>query len=311
MTTRRQFVHQTAALSAGALLGASLQGAGDAPLPIVDTHQHLWDLKKFKLPWIEKGSPLQRNYLMSDYLQEARGLNIVKTLYMEVDVDPSQQQAEAEYVIELCKRADTPMVGAIISGRPAEARFARYIRQFRDSAYIKGVRQVLHGTAPKGFCLKKEFLAGIRLLGELGMSFDLCMRPTELLDAAQLADACPDTQFILDHCGNGPVQGEHTQWQRDMTAIAKRKNVVCKVSGIVAGAKPKTWIPEDLAPLLTHTLQVFGPDRVLFGGDWPVCTKTATLRAWVEALKVVVKDRPRDEQHKLFYDNAVRYYRLS
>ncbi len=303
---RREFVGGVLAMTA-----AGTAKDEDA-LPIVDTHQHLWDLGKFRLPWVQKGSSLARNYLMSDYLDAARGLNVVKTVYMEVDVDPAQQDAEAEYVIGLCKAGDNPMAAAVISGRPASDGFAKYIRRYKDSPHIKGVRRALHGgDTPRGACLEKPFVAGVRLLGELGMSFDLCMRPEELPDAAKLVDACPGTRFVLDHCGNARVQAkDRSRWEKDIAAVAERKNVVGKVSGIVAGARPKEWKADDLAPIVKHTLAVFGPDRVMFGGDWPVCTLAATLRQWVEALREIVRDRPRAEQKKLFHDNAVSFYGL-
>ena len=239
---------------------------------------------------------------MSDYLQATHGLHVVKTVYMEVDVTPEQQPAEAEYVIDLCKRADNPMVAAVISGRPASDGFAKYLEPYKNSAYVKGVRQVLHGDAtPAGYCLDKKFIAGVQLLGDLGKSFDLCMRPTDLLDAAKLIDACPGTRFILDHCGNGDVQSKDlTQWKKDIAEVAKRKNAVCKVSGIVVNATPGKWTADDLAPVVKHTLSVFGPDRVMFGGDWPVCTKAATYKTWVEALKTIVMDRLAAEQRKSF-----------
>src|SRR5262245_1418674 len=293
---------------------SGLPGPAEPPgkegqMPIIDTHQHLWDLTRFRLPWIKKDSPLSRSYLMSDYLEAAAGLNVVKTVYMEVDVDPAQQPAEAEYVVGLCQRADNPMVAAVVSGRPASEPFAKYVTAYRDSAVIKGVRQVLHGEAtPAGYCLDPKFVKGVQLLGDLGMSFDLCLPPGEIADGVKLIDACPGTFFILDHCGNGDVKAkDRTQWQRDMAEMAKRKNVVGKVSGIVAGAA-EGWTPDDLAPVINHTLEVFGPDRVMFAGDWPVCTLRATLRQWVEALKTVVKDRKAEEQRKLFHDNAVRVY---
>src|SRR5437660_12875673 len=138
------------------------------------------------------------------------------------------------------------------------------------------------------------------------------MRPTELRDAVKLIEACPGTRFILDHCGNAPVQTkDRTDWQRDIARVAKCKNVVGKVSGIVASARPGKWTADDLAPIVNHTLDVFGPDRVLFGGDWPVCTLAATYRHWVEALRSIVADRPEAERRKLFHDNAVRVYRLA
>jgi L-fuconolactonase len=305
--TRREFLQQSAVM----LALAEAKPMDDA-IPILDTHQHLWDLKQFHLPWVKEGAPLARNYLMSDYFAATRGLNVVKTIYMEVDLDPKQQQQEAEFVIETCKHADNPMVAGVISGRPASADFAKYIGQFKNSAYIKGVRQVLHNEGiPAGTCLDEKFIRGIRLLGEFNKSFDLCMRPGELLDAAKLIDACPDTLFILDHCGNAKVpEKDRTQWKKGMDGVAKRKNVVCKVSGIVASAEKGKWTADDLAPIVNYTLDAFGPDRVMFGGDWPVCTLGASYKEWVTALKAIVNDRKRDEQVKLFHDNAVRVYGL-
>lgn len=306
---RREF------LAAAAVVAATVptQSAEEAKaVPIIDTHQHLWDLNKFKLPWVKKGDALDRDYLMSDYLEATKGLNVVKTIYMEVDVEPSQQQAEADFVSEVCKSGKTPMVAAVVSGRPASEGFAKYVTPFKGSPYIKGLRQVLHGpSTPAGYCLDERFVKGIRLLGELGLSFDLCMRPTELADAAKLIDACPDTRFILDHCGNAPVQTkDRSQWEKDIAEVAKRKSVVCKVSGIVASAAPGKWKADDLAPIVRHTMDVFGPDRVMFGGDWPVCTLAATFAQWVSALKEIVRDRTEEEQRKLFHDNAMRVYRL-
>ncbi len=200
---RRDFVKHAAAVSlAGNLPAAEKKLA----LPIIDTHQHLWDLDKFKLPWVKEGSPLAKNHVSSDYLKATAGLNVVKAVYMEVDVAVEQQAAEAEYILGICRRLDTPTVAAVISGRPASDGFAKYLEPYRRSDLIKGVRQVLHGdSTPAGFCLDKNFIRGVRLLGDLGKSFDLCMRPGELLDAAKLIDECPGTRFILDHCGNGPV----------------------------------------------------------------------------------------------------------
>jgi len=279
--------------------------------PIVDTHVHLWDLSKFKLPWLKPDMPFNHSFLPADYVKAIEGLNVVKGVYMEVDVTPSQQPAEAQFVIDLCKSGKTPVVAGVISGRPAADQFAKYIRAYKGSPYIKGVRQVLNNPdMPRGFCIEPAFITGVRVLGELGMRCDLCIRPTELLDAAKLIDACPDTRFVLDHCGNGEVQEkDRSEWQRGMEAVARRKNVVGKVSGIVARA-PKGWSADDLAPIVNHTLDVFGPDRVMFASDWPVCTLAATLRQWVEALKAIVANRSVEQRQKLFHDNAMRFYEL-
>jgi predicted TIM-barrel fold metal-dependent hydrolase len=284
-------------------------------LPVVDTHQHLWDLNRFRLPWVKEGDPLSRSFLPEDYRRATEGLNVVKSVYMEVDVADDQQQAEADFIVELCKSGKTTTVAAVVSGRPGTDGFARYATQFKGNKYVKGIRRVLHvPETPAGTCSKKEFVRDMRLLGELGLSFDLCVRAPELPDMDRLVGECPDTRFILDHCGNAKVEErgkERDQWRKDMETIARRKNIVGKVSGIVASAKPGHWGPDDLAPIVNHTLDVFGPDRVMFGGDWPVCTLAATYRQWLDALKTIVKSRKAEEQNKLFHDNAVRFYGLA
>ncbi len=330
---RRQFVAATAAAVTTAALGTRrLQAAEQSrkrlsveekPMPIVDTHQHLWDLGKLRPPWLKSAGHLNRNHRMSDYLKEAEGLGIVKTVYMEVAVADEDLLKEAQYVVDLCQRDDNPMVAAVIGGRPGEEGFERYITRFKGSPYVKGVRHILPGNQQE-LWNEKGFLKGIRLLGSLGMSFDLCMPPERLPDAAKLVDACDQTRFVLDHCGNAdPVafaaKGEGQwrklrhdarQWRRDMAALAKRQRVVCKISGVVAQANKENWKPEDLAPIIDHCREVFGPDRVIFASDWPVCTRVASLRQWVTALKQVVAERPEAEQKKLFHDNAVKFYGL-
>src|SRR5262249_22286486 len=152
---------------------------------------------------------------------------------------------------------DSGMVAGVVSGRPASNGFRKYVEQFKGNPYIKGIRQVLHGqSTPPGFCLDSTFVKGIQMLGDHGLRFDLCMRSGELPDAGKLIDACPGTQFILDHCGNAKVHNpdgkapDRTQWQRDLAAVAGRPNVVCKVSGIIASAKPGAWTSADLAPIV-------------------------------------------------------------
>jgi len=279
---------------------------------MVDTHVHLWDLNRLRLPWIEKNSPLARSYVIKDYQTAIDGLNVVKGVYMEVDVDPRDHNAEADFVLDLCRQANTPLAAAVIGGRPADEDFPKYLQRLRGNRFLKGVRQVLHSASAKaGFCLTEAFMRGVRALGDAGLSFDLCMRHGEIADAIKLVEACKNTRFILDHCGNGPVYAkDRNPWQRDIETLAKLPNVVVKISGIVVQARER-WSADDLAPVINHTMNVFGPDRVMFAGDWPVCTLKATYRQWVEALRSIVRNRSAEEQRKLFHDNAMKYYGLN
>ncbi len=290
----------------------------DAEIPIVDTHHHLWDLTKFTLPWLknEGVGSLNRSFVMSDYLKATQGANVVKTVYMEVNVDASQHEKEAKHVIGLCKKKDNPMVAAVIGGSPQEKSFKNYITKFADSPYVKGVRTVLHDPDRKrGLCLELQFVENMKLLGKLGMSYDLCMRPGEILDGVKLAEQCPKTRFIIDHCGNMSVTSNdkklRNQWMKGMQQAAALENTVCKISGIVVTADKETWKPADLAPNMNFCMETFGEDRAFFGGDWPVCTLKASYMQWVDALKWIVRDRSPQFKRKLFHDNAVKFYGLS
>ena len=315
--SRRGFLAASAGAATAALASPLLAEKANMTLPICDTHLHLWDLSKFKLPWLS-GDAVQRinrSFVMKDYAEATTGQNVTKAVYMEVNVHPDHQVGEAEYVIDLCQRDDNPMIGAVIGGSPQSSDFKAYFQRFADNDYIKGVRTVLHDEdRPQGMCLQPQFVDNVRLLGEHGKRFDLCMRPDELLDGAKLVDKCPQTKFVLDHCGNLSVQNKdaalRAKWEKGVKELAARPNVVCKISGIIVTADRENWTPADLAPNMNFCMDTFGEDRVMFAGDWPVCTLTAPFGSWADALKTIVKDRPAAFQKKLFHDNAVKFYEL-
>ena len=309
---RREFL--TVAASTTTMLAANAKDEAKM-IPIVDTHQHLWDLSKFKLGWIKEGDPLASNHTPKEYAEATQGLNFVKSVYMEVDVIEEQQQKEADYIVNLIKTKGSITVAAVVGGRPAKGdAFKTYVDQFKGSPYIKGLRQVVHNPGtPAGFCVTKEFIAGVRHLGDIGLRWDICIRPGELTDAAKLAGECPGTRFVLDHCGNAPILDakKMEQWKKDIAKVAENKNVVGKVSGIIAQVKKGHWSVDQLAPAVKHTIEVFGWDRVMFASDWPVCTLGAPLKDWVAAAKEIVKDQPEANQRKLFGENAIKFYGLS
>ena len=318
---RREFLRASALAAA---LGP-LAGTVDDAAEIVDTHQHLWEVPRQKLLWLESAPDvLRRSYTTEDYREATRGLNVVSAVYMEVDVDPSQHEQEADGVVNLARSGGSTTRAAVIGGRPAAAGFGLYLDRFREQREVKGVWQVLHSReTPAGYCLGRAFVEGIRELGRRGLAFDLCMRPGELADGLKLVEQCPETRFIIDHCGNAdprafqpkpagdrPPSHGADPWKRAMEGLAKHKNVACKISGIMAQA-PKDWTADDLAPAINFCLDTFGPDRVVFGGDWPVCLLGSPYRGWVEALRAIVSARPLDHQRKLWHDNAVAFYGLA
>ncbi|MCX5643171.1 MAG: amidohydrolase family protein [Phycisphaerae bacterium] len=322
---RRSFLKRTSQVTVATGLMSPLCTAcwgsqSDTVVPIVDTHQHLWDLSKFKLTWLSP--PLDRSFTTKDYIEATQGLNVVKAVYMEVAVPAEQRLQEAQYVIELCKQPDGVTHAAVIAGSPAEDGFAQYITRFKGSPYIKGVRGSFSSAKEMN---DKQVIRNLHLLSDLGMRFDLNVSPQSLAEAAQLVDQCPDTRFVLDHCGNAdpvaffppgrgvprPAQHSSEQWKQDIAKLAAKGNIICKISGIVSRVPGTPLTAEDLAPIINHCLDAFGPDRVVFAGDWPVCLRGMSLRDWISLLKSVVADQPERDQRKLFHDNAVRFYELS
>lgn len=301
--------------AAGATLAAAAAAKDDPPMPpVIDTHQHLWDLTKIRLNWVKKDDPLNHSFTPTEYAAASEGLNVVKAVYMEVDVVPEDLQKEADYVLDLIKSKKSPTVAAVLGGRPNTGdEFKKWVAQFKGSPHVKGLRQVVHTEhTPPGYSTTKEFIAGVRHLGEIGLSWDICQRPADLPDAAKLVNECPDTRFILDHCGNAPILDPKGMeaWKKTIAAVAAHKNVVGKVSGIIVQVKKGDWSAEQLAPAIHHTIEVFGWDRVMWAGDWPVCTLGAPLKDWLAAAKQIVQDKSAEQQRKLFHDNAAKFYGL-
>lgn len=297
-------------------------------IPIIDTHQHLWDLDTLSVSWVKGDKLMDRSYRMPDYLEAASGTGIERTVYMEVNVDPDYLDQEVDQMTQHCLSPETPMQAMVIAIDPLASDFEEALSRYAANVFVRGARTVLHtpGTGPK-HCQKTPFVSGIQELGKRGWLFDICIRPAELADTLELVRSCPQTTFVIDHCGNADphiVNGDvdpggesdgtpywHTAsgWKDDMAALAMLPNTVCKLSGIVARARPG-WSAETLAPTLNHCLEVFGEERVIFGGDWPVCLTGAPLVQWVQAFRTVLGQRSVTFQEQAMFANAERIYTL-
>jgi L-fuconolactonase len=280
-------------------------------MPIIDTHQHLWDLDLFRYSWLDSLPQLNRSFRMADYLDAASGLGVVKSVHLEADVDEPYMLEETRHLLALAMQADNPLEGVVACGRPENDNFRTYLDKIAGHPKLKGIRRVLH-TQPDGVGRENTFIRNVASLSEYGLSFDICVLARQLPVAIDLVKKCSNTSFILDHCGVPRVK-EHDldPWRAHISEMAKAPNVVCKVSGLVAYADPKSWAAADLRPFVEHVITSFGWDRVLFGSDWPVCTLSARFAQWVDALRSITQSAGELDQQKLFHDNAQRVYHLS
>ena len=280
-------------------------------MPIIDTHLHLIDQSVLSYPWLSGTEALNRNFLYEKYALQAHRVGITHALHMEVDVAPTDIQAETDYIASLAKRSGNLIAGAISSCRPEEHGFRVFLERQQINPLVKGFRRVLH-VMPDGLSEQPLFRENIRKLGGTGLTFDLCVLPRQIDKAIALVDLAPDVQFILDHCGVPDIKaGVLDEWRGKITDIAKRSNVTAKISGVVAYADAETWRVETLVPYVNHVIENFGWDRLVWGSDWPVCTLGGGLATWIAATHALLSGCSQDEKTKLFSGNARRIWNLN
>jgi predicted TIM-barrel fold metal-dependent hydrolase len=281
----------------------------------IDTHVHLWDPAARSYPWLATPGLelLNRAYSNSDYTAASVGTGLDGGVFVECDPAPGDALDEARFALALAARPESGLLGVVAHVSPASATFAADLAALLAlpgaDRGLKGVRRVLH-TQADDLSRSPLFRENVRALGRAGLSFDLCVLARQLPAARELAAACPEVGFILDHCGVPDVKGRALDpWRDDLAALARLPNVACKISGLVAYAAPD-WTEEDLRPFVEHSIACFGWDRVLFGGDWPVCLLGAPLARWHAALSSLLAPASADERDRLFRRNALRLYRL-
>lgn len=264
------------------------------------------------MPWLDGNSRLERPYGLDDFGQASEGLGVEAVVYEEVDVRPAYGILEARWAVEQAEL--NPLIAGIVATAPIEdgAPVSSYLDALVNlGPRIKGVRRLIQAEMDPEFQIRPALLEGLRLLPGYGLTFDICINDQQLARTIQMVRACPETSFVLDHFGAPRVKAHELQPWQDLTAeLAELPNVVCKVSGIVTVADHANWTVDDLKPYVAHVLSVFGEERVLFGGDWPVVTMAATYRQWVTALDQLTSHLSPGARKKLWADNARRVYRL-
>jgi len=275
---------------------------------IFDTHLHLVDRARLNYPWLIEGHALNRDWSYDDYAATAQRIGITDALHMEVDVAEADIDAETAFVAELMRRPGSILRGAISNARPELPGFEGWLERV-DRAVVKGVRRVLH-EVPDDVSQTPLFRANVARLGKAKLPFDIVMLARQLPFARELVDACPDTQFVLDHCGVPDIAGgAFDSWAAEITELARRPHVSIKLSGISAytgGA----WTLETLRPWVAHVLAAFGPGRMVWGSDSPVCTLHSNLAEWVAASQALLADLSSDERSAVLQGNARRIWRV-
>ncbi|MFF3599795.1 amidohydrolase family protein [Kitasatospora indigofera] len=274
--------------------------------PIVDAHVHLWDPARFDYPWLTE--PALRRAFGPEDLATAAG-EPVRAVVVEAGRRPEQAGAELDWVrARAAHRPELLGMVAHLSLEDGEDLPAR-IRRLAADPFVLGVRRLLQDE-PAGFTTRTGLRAGVALLGEAGLPFDACVREHQLGELDELAAACPQTVLVLDHLGKprpgGPDDG---RWQRALRRLAARPNVVCKLSGLATEAPAGRAAPGLLRPYLRAALDLFGPGRCLYAGDWPVLTLAVRYRDWLDLVRAELSTLPAGDADAVLGGNALRVYR--
>ena len=281
-------------------------------IPIIDTHLHLCNKSRFTYSWLNDSPKLDRSFLPDDYSEATGSLNVVGMVFMEYVIDTWEQAIEeAQWVYDLSN--EEPRIKGIIARAPLHLGDGSraYLERLRSNPLVKGVRQILQFEEGLDFCLKPEFVLGTRILSEFGFFFHICISYEHFPYVIQLVDQCPDVRFVLDHIGKPNIKdGVLEPWKTHLRTLSEFPNVVCKISGLITEADNEDWTKEDLKPYIDHSIDSFGFDRVIYGGDWPVCTLAGQYTDWTDALEWALGAVSDEEKTKLLHDNAVGLYQL-
>lgn len=279
--------------------------------PIIDAHLHLWDPSLLRYPWLDEIKLLNRAYLSGDYLKESRDINIEKLVFVQCECIPSQYLKEVEWVTSL--KNIEPRICGIISWAPVEKGelVRRDLEELYKNKLVKGIRRLIQFEKDMEFCLQPGFIKGVQTLADYDFSFDIGIAHFQMKNTIHFVRKCPGTSFILDHIGKPDIKNQlFDPWKTEIKELSKIGNVFCKISGLVNEANHKKWKVEDLKPYIDHVIDCFGFEKIIFGGDWPVLRLTAEYQQWIEALLEVVGNVRENDLKKLFYDNAIKFYKL-
>jgi L-fuconolactonase len=274
---------------------------------LVDAHLHLWDPRRFAYPWLEDLEELNRPF-GPDALGEGDH-RPTAAVFVEAGRAASQALDEIRWIEELA--AGWPTLRGAVAHADLERgpAVAGRLRRLAAVGLVKGVRRNVQDEPP-GFATSAGHVDGVRLLAYHGLTADLCVRHTQLPEITELAARVPQVTFVLDHLGKPPVRaGRLDPWREHLSRLAGHPNVVCKLSGLSTEAAPGQGTA-GLLPYLRHALAEFGPDRCLFGGDWPVATLATTYDGWVAVVLEALAGHPPAHRAQVLAGTATRIYRL-
>jgi L-fuconolactonase len=279
--------------------------------PIIDAHHHVWDLSVRDQDWItgEALAPLRRDFSLDDLRPEASAAGVDATILVQT-VAVADETPE---FLALAAGADliAGVVGWVDLTAPDVAVTLAGLRELPGGELLVGIRHQVQGEADPDWLCRADVLRGLRAVADAGLRYDLLTLPHQLPAAVRAATEIPELTFVLDHLSKPPIRtGGLEPWANRLRALGRLPNVACKLSGMVTEADPERWKAADLRPYSDIVLEAFGPERVMFGSDWPVCLLAASYGRVVEVARELTSHLSAAEQDAVFGGTAARAYGL-
>lgn len=272
----------------------------------IDSHQHFWEHNTSDYVWMsEEHEILKRDFLPKDMIPLLDACNIDGT----IAVQARQMVKETDFLLELA--AEHNMIKGVVGWIPlCDASAGSYLEKYAKHEKIVGFRHVLHDEADDMFILRPDFNAGIKELSRYPLCYDLLIFEKHLPQTIQFADMHPELSMVVDHIAKPRIRKSEfdRSWAVNIRELARRPHVCCKLSGMVTEVRDDSWNVESLKPYFDIVLDAFGPDRLMFGSDWPVCLLRSNYSKWVDTVSNLISPLASSEQAAIMGENASRIY---
>lgn len=274
---------------------------------IIDSHHHYWRYNPVEYDWIDDSMKVIR----IDFLPENLEPTILEAgIDGVISVQARQSVEETDWLIRMANQNN--FMKGVVGWLPLiQDDIEAYLVKYSGEKILKGVRHVVQGEPDPEFILRSDFNHGISLLKKYSLVYDILIVERQLPNTIKFVDQHPDQVFVLDHIAKPMIsKNELSPWKENIQELAKRENVSCKISGMVTEADFNIWTPAQLQPYFDVIIEAFGPDRLLFGSDWPVCLVATSYKSWADLVRKNISAFSKTEQAKIMGKNAIRIYNL-
>jgi len=274
----------------------------------IDSHQHYWHFNTADYGWMgENMSAIKRDFLPEDLLPELTSIGFDGS----VAVQARQTLEETNWLLQLAD--ENPHIKGVVGWIDLRSdNTEKQLAEFAKHPKAVGVRHVIHDEEDVNFMLRPEFVRGVKLLENFGLTYDILIFPKHLQNTIQFVQQfSPEQTFVVDHIAKPLIKdGIISPWKEDIVELAKFPNVYCKVSGMVTEADWQNWTPENIRPYLDVIFEAFGTERVMIGSDWPVCLVTGKYNEVMQVVTDYISKFSRTDQEKIMGGNAVKAYKI-